>query len=294
MIPRIAVAKSECAITRVGFGCARLQGGSELRASRRLIEAALECGIRHFDTAPGYGASETVLGEVLSGVRDVTIATKVGIRRPTHSTPTRTARVYRSYLRPGLSHFPRMKSGLLRLAGRVRLQRTDDAPPLAKRRLCRDEILRELEDSLRHLKRAQLDLYLLHEPDQFEIDAELAEVFGDLQLSNTIRAFGLAFDRVADFGTGFGSVAQGRLPLNAPVDGSPDETRIFHGVLRHGWSKQSEATGGPTPGAWLSGVLRDHPDAAVIFSASEPHQIRRLTSQYESACSSARAEHSGN
>ena len=58
---------------RLGFGCGRLRAGLEERNSRRLIEAALERGIRYFDTAPSYGdgASERVLGLGLREVRRV-------------------------------------------------------------------------------------------------------------------------------------------------------------------------------------------------------------------------------
>ena len=49
--------------------------------SRKIIDRALELGIRHFDTANAYndGESERVLGRALEGRRcDVVIATKVG------------------------------------------------------------------------------------------------------------------------------------------------------------------------------------------------------------------------
>jgi len=45
------------------------------------LETALEKGITYFDTAPGYGdgRSETYFGEVLSGVKDIFVATKLSI-----------------------------------------------------------------------------------------------------------------------------------------------------------------------------------------------------------------------
>jgi aryl-alcohol dehydrogenase-like predicted oxidoreductase len=47
-----------------------------------LIEAAVAAGIRFFDTAPAYGASEDLLGRALRGggfdASRVTIATKFG------------------------------------------------------------------------------------------------------------------------------------------------------------------------------------------------------------------------
>ena len=69
----------------LAFGCGSL--GTELgwRDSVRLVEAALQAGFRHFDTAPPYGAgqSERILGEVLAACRDqVTLVSKAGIAHP--------------------------------------------------------------------------------------------------------------------------------------------------------------------------------------------------------------------
>src|SRR5262245_5656199 len=110
MMPTLLVAGSKISITRIGFGCARIHGGSELRASARLIEAALALGVRHFDTAPSYGGglSETVLGSALAGVQDATITTKIGIRRPERVPARYSARVlYRRFARPVISRLPR-------------------------------------------------------------------------------------------------------------------------------------------------------------------------------------------
>ncbi|MGZ3704775.1 MAG: aldo/keto reductase, partial [Bdellovibrionota bacterium] len=74
--------------SRLIFGCGNFggigsapdlygQGENETQA-RELIEAALGCGIRFFDTAHSYGggSSETFLGRFLPP--DVRIATKIG------------------------------------------------------------------------------------------------------------------------------------------------------------------------------------------------------------------------
>src|SRR5215470_7412083 len=121
MISTLPVSGSKMSITRVGFGCARLFAGSEFKASTRLIEAALDRGIRHFDTAPSYGGgqSEDVLGTVLAGVQGVTIATKVGISRPNGVPRPYSGRVlYRRFARPIMARFPRTKAKLLQLVGR--------------------------------------------------------------------------------------------------------------------------------------------------------------------------------
>jgi aryl-alcohol dehydrogenase-like predicted oxidoreductase len=54
-----------------GFGC------PERDEAKRLILWAADAGINLFDTAPAYGASESLLGETLARKRDCLIATKV-------------------------------------------------------------------------------------------------------------------------------------------------------------------------------------------------------------------------
>ena len=57
-------------------------GSISRRESLRLLEAAFDAGIRHFDVAPmyGYGEAEGCLGEFLQRHRaDVTVTTKYGI-----------------------------------------------------------------------------------------------------------------------------------------------------------------------------------------------------------------------
>src|ERR1700728_3673033 len=66
-------------LPRLGLGCGRLRAGAEESNSRRVLDAAVECGIRYFDTAPSYG-SESVLGRGLRGIRqEVQVCTKVGL-----------------------------------------------------------------------------------------------------------------------------------------------------------------------------------------------------------------------
>jgi len=84
-LPRRVLGKTGVEVTILGLGCAYLARdksargrlGSEAHA-RALIEAALEGGIRYFDTAPNYFQSEDRLGEVLAPMRDqVFLATKL-------------------------------------------------------------------------------------------------------------------------------------------------------------------------------------------------------------------------
>lgn len=273
---RLKIRGTEVAISRIGFGCARVYGGHETKASARLIEAALTAGIRHFDTAPsyGFGESESVLGELLAGLPDVTIGTKIGLPRPDSAIAKRPLGIaYRRMLRPVLSHFPSLKSRLLQVVNR---SSTNEVSAVVRRKLSDDEVLRGLEDSMKRLKRSFVDLYLLHEPDQFALTDELLELFHKLQHDRVIGAFGLAYGRVANASPEFGTIIQSQHTDTLPELSDRGHTRIFHGVLRHSWHEARRRKGDRSPTEYLEKVLGTNRDAAVIFSASSPGQIRGL------------------
>jgi aryl-alcohol dehydrogenase-like predicted oxidoreductase len=71
-------------VSSVGLGCNSFGARIDREQSVAVVRAALEAGVRLFDTADGYGdgASELYLGEGLAGHRDdVVVATKFGSRR---------------------------------------------------------------------------------------------------------------------------------------------------------------------------------------------------------------------
>ena len=277
IIQSLAIGDSNVFLSRVGFGCARIYGRSEVRASTRLIEAALSAGIRHFDTAPSYGdgLSEEVLGIVLAGVDDATIATKVGIGRPAGvAGPYSAAVMYRRFARPFMSYFPRTKARLLQLVSRA--GGTDVPANSPRGHLSREEVLSSLEESLRQLRRNRADLLLIHEPDQFQLTDEVKEVFAGLQRHGVVGAFGLAYGRIADRGLGFGAVVQGRYAVDQPRNDIEGETSIFHGILRRS-SEEHKAV--QSAGSRIRQVLDTNPNAAIIFSASTPAQIRSVMQQ---------------
>lgn len=287
-LPCIEVYGTPVRISRVGFGCARLFDGVERRASARLIEAALECGIRHFDTAPSYGdgGSEQVLGEVLRGMSEVTLTTKIGIPRPDRPSESWRGRWYRRFLRPALAHAPSLKRRLLALAaGRVDgsgLSRDAAAP--VPRRIDPAAVARELEISLSLLRRDAIDLYMIHEPECLVIDADLLAAFAALRRQGLIRGFGYAFGgRASAWPEGI-DVVQSQYPpkgeLALPVTVAQAPTRIFHGVMRppKGELVGSLAVGGPQA---LADALRRYPCAAILFSASTPRQIREVVSMIQ-------------
>jgi aryl-alcohol dehydrogenase-like predicted oxidoreductase len=72
-------------VTVVGLGCNNFGRALDQAGSKAVVDAALDAGINHFDTASNYGdgQSERFLGAALGGRRDdVVIATKVGVPVP--------------------------------------------------------------------------------------------------------------------------------------------------------------------------------------------------------------------
>jgi aryl-alcohol dehydrogenase-like predicted oxidoreductase len=272
---RLPIPNSSVAISRLGFGCARIFGGREHRHAATLLEAAIRCGVGHFDTAPAYG-SENVLGEVLGDTRGITIATKVGI--PRRSGEKSAAKrvfgpLYRGTLRPLLGRAPALKSRLLRFAARS----IPTTAPIVKRELHRDEVMRELDESLRRLRRTTIDLYLLHEPEAIEVTDELREVFSSLQKDGVIKTFGLAFGSRPNESTSFGTVVQCRFPGAAATFSHRDSARIYHGAIRFGLQNRTQGEPRPNAGRLLAQALAKYPAAAVIFSASSQRQIRQIS-----------------
>lgn len=72
-------------VSVVGLGCNNFGRALDKAGSAAVVDAALEVGISHFDTASNYGEgqSEAFLGAALGGRRDdVVVATKVGVPIP--------------------------------------------------------------------------------------------------------------------------------------------------------------------------------------------------------------------
>ena len=163
----IEISNSALKITQIGFGCARLGSGIELPLSSGLIECALDHGIRHFDTAPMYG-SEILLGKIFGDSKNITVTTKVGIDHQEGRTFKQhfITPLYRYTARRALSYFPKVKA---RLHRGISTHNSNQAP---KKYLDNEYILRQLDLSLKRLKRSKIDIYLVHEPNQFFITDE--------------------------------------------------------------------------------------------------------------------------
>jgi diketogulonate reductase-like aldo/keto reductase len=151
---------------RLGLGCGDLYSGASHAQSVRLIETALEAGIRYFDVARMYGngSAEVVLGSVLPRIRDrVIIVSKAGI------------------LPWSMLHWSQFKSRAakaVRLAGPIARALVPPLPPSGPRfgAFRREDLVRSVNRSLKDLRTDYLDILLLEQ----------------LRAAGKIRRFGIA------------------------------------------------------------------------------------------------------
>lgn len=244
--------------TRLGLGCAPILGRVSAEQGRSSILAALDAGIRHFDTAPsyGYGQGEEFLGEVLHGARivtEVTIATKVGL------APRRTSlRLMR--LKPLL----RTVIGQSRIS--ARLFRSVQSPLLEPQmEVSTDQIRRSVHRSLLRLHRDELDVVLLHRlpgPGALRDDA-VASLLALADIG-VCRAVGVcvASGEEVDYARNL-PLIQGPYPVIRDVARVRPQHVIAHSVF-------------PSPG--LASALEDLPDGVIVCSMfSEGHMSENVS-----------------
>jgi aryl-alcohol dehydrogenase-like predicted oxidoreductase len=171
---RRRLGQSDLEISPVALGCWPLagitSGAMTDEAAVAVIDAALEAGVNHLDTAFAYGRqgeSERRIARAIRGRRDaVVLATKVG--------------VYWG------------EDGSLRLTGRPEVLR------------------RHFEESLRRLQLDHVDLLYLHAPADDAPLADSAGLFRDLLAEGKTRAVGvsnLSADQMESFATECAPVA---------------------------------------------------------------------------------------
>lgn len=272
MIPTVTLdQRRSLRFTRFGLGCGQLVGRFTLRESRRIVETALELGIRHFDTAPSYGmgTSEEVLGEVLAGIPDVTVATKVGPARGRYSA---RVNVVRKLVKPTLDRLGALK----RLARRSYAPPTSTAANRPRYDFSRDRIRRELDASLKLLRRPNVDLYLAHEPHPDDLTPDFARILDELVSNGLVRSWGVGIGARSAPWSRCGRVWQSGWTSGAH-EYPADLGYFFHGVLR-----QAERDGRgrlvSPPAQLLRSAALARPDCVFLVSAANPARLRELFS----------------
>ncbi|NTV47786.1 MAG: aldo/keto reductase, partial [Chlorobiales bacterium] len=169
--------------SRLGFGCAYLTGGIESKKNIKIVQAALDAGIRHFDVAPlyGLGTAEDVLGRAIVGRRSqVTLATKVGRPRPQLTLKMQLLRLLASPVRAYASSLLRGREA--KSVHTKALTSCFDLPFVQK----------SLDDSLRRLQTDYVDVFLLHEACAEDITDELLGFLEKGKCEGRFRAYGVA------------------------------------------------------------------------------------------------------
>lgn len=170
---QIALPGSGARTSQLGFGCAYLLGpGLDATTSRRLLDAAWDAGIRHFDVARlyGMGRTEALVGEFLAKHPEATVTTKFGVVPPSE-----------------LQRWQMRAERLAPALGKVLPKRHEKAVFRAA------DAKAALETSLRALRRDRVELFLLHE-------AEAGDLLHDdlLAFLETKRSQGI----IGEFGFG--------------------------------------------------------------------------------------------
>jgi aryl-alcohol dehydrogenase-like predicted oxidoreductase len=243
--------------TRIGFGCGPLLGGAYAKHSRAVIDTALESGFRHFDVAPSYGLglAEAMLGQAIGGRDDVTVTTKVGIKRPPNG-------LLLSYVKrsthPLLSRIPGWKNA-------TRSGRETVAPG---GRFDLREVIRSLDESRRLLKRDHIDVFLMHELKQGQASPELIEALEAQKFNGAVGALG---------------VGTGRDEADAIAQDFP----ILGGVRQFRWNILSSALE-PTKGFTIThGVVVPALSAVCDFLNGDPSRRARWSAKFDADLASA-------
>ena len=281
--------------TRIGFGCSNLLGDKTRDEGLRLLHAAYDCGVRHFDVARVYnfGDAESLIGEFQLGKRDrITITTKFGL------TP---------------------REGVATLKGAVHLARRVMRSSSFIRRLVRKNVRTltqggqfdsaaaqaSLEASLRALRTDYIDVYLLHEAFAKDCTDEIMNFLQTARTQGKIRAYGVGsgyskIEEIASERPQFLQVAQFESSLTQPNIKAFDRVRpqetlmaFTHGALSAVKPLQEAMTQNPALAtAWsdqlgidltnpsklhaslLQYSLFANPEGAIIFRASTPARIK--------------------
>jgi D-threo-aldose 1-dehydrogenase len=304
-VNRVSLPGTGRSTTQLGFGCAYIAPGNA-----KILDAAYDAGIRHFDVARSYGRglTEGILGRFLRRHdADVTVTSKYGIIPP-FSHPLHA--VARTVLKPIVRR--------LRRAPGVN-RRLDAVAGLSTRKASfrGAEMRASLALSLRNLKLDRVDVFLMHEPEPGDLaEPDLLEALNDEVRSGKIGAFGVGgksghLERLKAERASFCDVLQyewnalqpvplhiGAFPIAYRVHSEPARQirAAISGdtALRKHWSDEVGLDLG-VPGLverlLLRAALSLRTNAIILFSATQPEHVlanARIAAQTELTSSALR------
>ena len=250
-------------IRKLAFGCARLNSLS-YKLSSKIIEECLENKILHFDTAPSYG-SEKLIGDILKGVGNTTITSKIGLPRVKSSNKL-IEKIYKKSLKKIGTMAPSIKNKFHLTINKKKFLKNP------KRFLSMDEIMFDLEKTLTNINKSRLDILLIHEPDQFIIDEDLIEKFEQLKKEGLIADYGLGYNQSDFESIKFGNVKQ--YLYSDKKNYEFDSINIVHGLIRASILKGNR---GYQHSEFINSFLLNN-KASVLFSASTVNQVKEVCS----------------
>lgn len=169
----------------LGFGCSAILGRSGKRESLRALGAGWDAGITLYDTARsyGYGESEALLGQFLSGRRhQAVISTKFGI---VPLRPPLWKRMAKPAARAVISLIPSMRAAVRKQAGRQ----------FSEGQFTTTVLEESIHLSLRKLRTDYVDLLFLHAaPVSVLQQDDLLAAMEKLVNTGKVRAAGISAD----------------------------------------------------------------------------------------------------
>ena len=274
-------------ISRLGIGCHKLNGGFEKKRSYNIIRTALDKNITYFDTAPRYGDSETLLGQFLKGNHEVVIASKVGL------SPLNLSLVKKNnaFLK---REFKLIMKNNFKFADKYlnnKLQKRYDSNLLSlmtsfqhntpKLILSEEEIRVSLYRSLKNLQRDCLDIFFLHEPEQYINIDEIKGVLIKLQSEGLIKLYGLGLHRYLtkkdNFEDSFITLSMFSKEMLFQTDNNTTYS-IIHGLM--GFYKfgldSHQRNKFKSPLDFLSNLSILHPNKTFLMSPSNEKQLMNI------------------
>lgn len=233
--------------------------------------------LRYFGTALlyGVGVAQEVLWAVVGTERGIVNTSKVAMARPPY-TPFEA--ILRRFAKPVLDRSRTAREVVRSLyrrsrssgAAAVSAQRARDPTPATSRR--------ELDASLRLLKRKCNDVCLAHEPGPDDRRGATAEAFQSLVHERVIGCFGAAITMDSNPWLSFGSVWQSGWVGGAPHATPWSSTRVFRGVVRNA-PKDQLGRALVSPSMLLCWGLAEAPDAVFLVAASTPAKVTKLVAE---------------
>lgn len=259
-------------LSNLGFGGASLTSMKAYNDVTHLLNLAYDRGIRHFDTAPLYGKgySEVIYGKWAKDKRQaITMTTKFGLgdNYTTHKIPVQL-------LLPLNYHLKNLKNALKKPNIAI-----PNYTPIPYRKIEKQQIENNFQDSLKRLKTDYIDYYLLHEglpsfltDDAFRYLLDLKQA-GKVRFigigSNVLDIKGLTKDDVKNW-----DILQYEGNNDAHISDIttqfPDKIHFHHSCIKNIYVADAE----DRVGRQLAQSALKNPDGKILFSTRNPQYLR--------------------